>query len=141
MGFLSRKKKNPEPAVIEETHPLEEELQRMEEAVPERPVAVEPEPRDDFDAAAPTAGPVPDEGSSSSQAAGEDPSSAPPADGEVAMDAGFGPSPGEEVRDEAPEVEQPDEALLAPPARPSLRVEAALNGPPRTTTRTLVKGG
>ncbi len=37
MGFLSRKKK-PEPAVVEETHPLEEELQRMEEAVPERPV-------------------------------------------------------------------------------------------------------
>ncbi|HXF30715.1 MAG TPA: AAA family ATPase [Solirubrobacterales bacterium] len=38
MGFLSRKKK-PEPVVAEETHPLEEELQRMEEAVPERPVA------------------------------------------------------------------------------------------------------
>ncbi len=44
MGFLSRKKK-PEPAVAEETHPLEEELARMEEAVPERPVNdyVEPE--------------------------------------------------------------------------------------------------
>jgi chromosome partitioning protein len=38
MGFLSRKKKNREPAVVEETHPLEEELQGMEEAVPERPV-------------------------------------------------------------------------------------------------------
>ncbi len=37
MGFLSRKKKTPEPVVTEETHPLEEELQRMEEAVPERP--------------------------------------------------------------------------------------------------------
>ena len=44
MGFLSRKKKNPEPVVTEETHPLEEELQRMEEAVPERPVTdYEPE--------------------------------------------------------------------------------------------------
>jgi chromosome partitioning protein len=43
MGFLSRKKKNPEPAVVEETHPLEEELQGMEEAVPERPVNIEPE--------------------------------------------------------------------------------------------------
>jgi chromosome partitioning protein len=55
MGFLSRKKK-PEPAVVEETHPLEEELQRMEEAVPERPVNDydepeydEPEYEDDFD--------------------------------------------------------------------------------------------
>ena len=38
MGFLSRKKKNPEPVVTEDTHPLEEELARMEEAVPERPV-------------------------------------------------------------------------------------------------------
>ena len=36
MGFLSRKKKIRSPSVVEETHPLEEELQRMEEAVPER---------------------------------------------------------------------------------------------------------
>jgi chromosome partitioning protein len=68
MGFLSRKKK-PEPAVVEETHPLEEELARMEEAVPERPVAdyVEAEYddsseyEDDFDDSPPTAGPVADE--------------------------------------------------------------------------------
>ena len=38
MGFLSRKKKNAEPVLTEETHPLEEELQGMEEAVPERQV-------------------------------------------------------------------------------------------------------
>jgi len=45
MGFLSRKKKNREPVVVEETHPLEEELAGMEEAVPERPVnEYEPEP-------------------------------------------------------------------------------------------------
>jgi chromosome partitioning protein len=50
MGFLSRKKKNREPAVVEETHPLEEELQGMEEAVPERPVNdYEPEYVDDLD--------------------------------------------------------------------------------------------
>jgi chromosome partitioning protein len=49
MGFLSRKKKNLEPVVTEETHPLEEELARMEEAVPERPVAqYEPE-YDDYE--------------------------------------------------------------------------------------------
>jgi chromosome partitioning protein len=59
MGFLSRKPK-PAPVQVEEDHPIVEELQRMEEAVPERPVeeprielpprpepepvAVEPEP-------------------------------------------------------------------------------------------------
>jgi chromosome partitioning protein len=66
MGFLSRKKKNPEPVVTEDTHPLEEELARMEEAVPERPVNdyVEAEyddseyedvPHDDLDEGGPTA--------------------------------------------------------------------------------------
>ncbi|HEX8689222.1 MAG TPA: AAA family ATPase, partial [Solirubrobacterales bacterium] len=63
MGFLSRKSKSASVSV-EEEHPIVEELQEMEEAVPEpsRP-----------------AGPVVDEGSSSSQAAGDDPSSTPPA--------------------------------------------------------------
>jgi chromosome partitioning protein len=37
MGFLSRKPKQA-PVVVEEPHPIDEELQRMEEAVPERPV-------------------------------------------------------------------------------------------------------
>jgi chromosome partitioning protein len=59
MGFLSRKKK-PEPVVTEETHPLEEELQRMEEAVPERPVNDYVE-FDDYDDDPPAAGPVADE--------------------------------------------------------------------------------
>jgi chromosome partitioning protein len=35
MGFLSRKPK-PAPIMVEESHPIVEELQRMEEAVPER---------------------------------------------------------------------------------------------------------
>ena len=74
MGFLSRKKKNPEPVVTEETHPLEEELARMEEAVPERleneyqepersydEYGPEAEYEDDVDEAPPTAGPVADE--------------------------------------------------------------------------------
>jgi chromosome partitioning protein len=111
MGFLSRKKKNPEPAVVEETHPLEEELQRMEEAVPERPVNdyVEPdydgdEYEDDFDEGAPTAGPVADEYPSSSQAAGEEHSSAPPAGEAYADDAGNSvPAPVEQSRVEAPQ--------------------------------------
>ncbi|HVX32680.1 MAG TPA: AAA family ATPase, partial [Solirubrobacterales bacterium] len=126
MGFLSRKKKNREPAVVEETHPLEEELQRMEEAVPERPVNdYEPEYQDDFDGGPRAAGPVADEGSSSSRAAGEDPSSAPPAAEAPEQDA------------EAPAAqfeEEEHEAVAAAPPAPSrraapLRVEEALNGP------------
>ncbi len=65
MGFLSRKKKNLEPVVTEETHPLEEELQGMEEAVPERVVdqypAPEPAYRDEMDVTAPPAGPAAEE--------------------------------------------------------------------------------
>jgi chromosome partitioning protein len=70
MGFLSRKKKHEPTNVIEETHPLEEELQRMEEAVPERPVNEyaepdaeyddQPEYQDDFDDAPPPAPPADD---------------------------------------------------------------------------------
>jgi chromosome partitioning protein len=48
MGFLSRKKK-PEPVVAEDNHPLEEELARMEEAVPERPVADYEAEYDDYE--------------------------------------------------------------------------------------------
>src|ERR1700761_7679354 len=57
MGFLSRKKK-PQP-VIEDTHPLEEELKGMEEAVPE-PQYVDSDDLDEGAPAegAPTAGPV-----------------------------------------------------------------------------------
>ena len=64
MGFLSRKPK-PAPVVVEEEHPIVDELRRMEEAVPEMPRS---------------AGPVPGDDSSSSQAAGEEPSPAPPAE-------------------------------------------------------------
>ena len=131
MGFLSRKKKNREPAVAEETHPLEEELARMEEAVPERPVndfpgedleegAARddfdgPSSRDGFDAGSPAAGPVADERTSSSQAAGEARPSAPPAEGEVAADAdGVGAGRTEEARDGTPAVERPRDEAPSP---------------------------
>jgi chromosome partitioning protein len=58
---------------VDEQHPIVEELQRMEEAVPERL------PDDEGREPLPT-GPVVDEHSSSSQAAGEEPSSTPPVD-------------------------------------------------------------
>jgi chromosome partitioning protein len=69
MGFLSRKKPKPAPVDIHEERPMEDELQGMEEAVPERPV----EPVDDGDWAT---GPVSD---TSSSPTGEDPASSPPA--------------------------------------------------------------
>ncbi len=130
MGFLSRKKKNREPAVIEETHPLEEELQGMEEAVPERrvdeypdpePAYREPEYEDDIDVASPTAGPVPHEESSSSQAAGEDPSYVPPADAAAQSDA---QAPTPPVEEEEPEAAAPVSGGVKVG---SLRVEEALN--------------
>ncbi len=74
MGFLSRKPK-PAPAVVEEPHPIVEELERMEEVVPEYR-SEEPRPT----------GPVVEDDSSSSQAAGEEPSSKPPAGGACVED-------------------------------------------------------
>ncbi len=67
MGFLSRKKPKAAPVTVEESRPIDEDLQRMEELVPE------PE-------ALPSAGPVVEMDTSSSQAAGEAPISAPPAE-------------------------------------------------------------
>jgi chromosome partitioning protein len=102
MGFLSRKKKHEPTNVVEETHPLEEELQRMEEAVPERPMNDyereaeydEPDYEDERDEVQPAAGPSPAD-------------DATPADSQPP----------------APQVEQPQAAAPAP-----LRVEEALNG-------------
>jgi chromosome partitioning protein len=69
MGFLSRKKPKPAPLMVEEEiHPIVEELERMEEVVPEYH-SDEPRPT----------GPVAGDDSSSSQAAGEEPSSMSPA--------------------------------------------------------------
>jgi len=131
MGFLSRKKKNREPVVVEETHPLEEELQGMEEAVPERPVNdYEPEyveleaEQDDIDESAPTAGPVAHEGSSSSRAAGEDLSYAPPADAAGSVDA---PPPAAAVEEQEPEAVASVPTPPAPAEPAPLRVEEALN--------------
>ncbi len=48
MGFLSRKTKN-KSATAEEPHPIFEELERMEEAVPERLLDSDPELEDESD--------------------------------------------------------------------------------------------
>jgi chromosome partitioning protein len=65
MGFLSRKKPKAAPVTVEESRPIDEDLQRMEELVPA------PDERS-------STGPVPGTDTSSSQAAGEAPISAPP---------------------------------------------------------------
>jgi chromosome partitioning protein len=71
MGFLSRKNKFVPPPAEDERHPIVEELERMEEVIPETP---------------PPAGPVAAEDSSSSQAAGEEPTATPPAGEAVEAD-------------------------------------------------------
>ncbi|HWH20109.1 MAG TPA: AAA family ATPase [Solirubrobacterales bacterium] len=134
MGFLSRKKK-PQP-VVEDNHPLEEELRGMEEAVPEAQYV---------DAGAPAAGPVADEYSSSSQAAGEEHPSAPPADEAESVERGFEESPAAEDGfetprteeesyeapeqdapvNEAPPVEQAAPAAPVAPAQPEVAVNAS----------------
>jgi chromosome partitioning protein len=45
MGFLSRKKPKPAPVEIHEEHPISDELQQMEELVPERTVEEPPAPQ------------------------------------------------------------------------------------------------
>lgn len=110
MGFLSRKKKNPEPVVTEDTHPLEEELARMEEAVPERPVAdyepeydKAPEDEDDYDEEPPAAEPEP-------VAVAPAPAPAPPV---------VEPTPGPEARVE-PTAEPEAEVVAAPVEEPEV---------------------
>jgi chromosome partitioning protein len=106
MGFLSRKKPKPAPVEIQEERQIVDDLQEMEEAVPERP----------RDEGLRPAGPVAHEDSSSSQAAGEEPSSAPPAGEELEVDrdrpsevVGEGPTLSEEAALEAAEEEAPEE--------------------------------
>jgi chromosome partitioning protein len=83
MGFLSRKNKSA-PVSVDEEHPIVEELQQMEEAVPQRPaqddLGIDPLPAGPVaqDEAARSAGPVAGQGTSPSQAAGEEPSPTPP---------------------------------------------------------------
>ena len=117
MGFLSRKSKSAPTSIVDEQHSIVDELQEMEEVVPEttRP-----------------AGPVMDEGSSSSQAVGKDPSSMPPAAGAgsntTSTPSSSEPTPVPAVG-EAVGVDEPDE-----PARTSDEAEE----PARMSARDLI---
>src|SRR6185312_1061587 len=120
MGFLSRKPK-PAPIQVDEQHPIVEELQRMEEAVPERAVAESPAGHTPQ-----AAGPVVDEHSSSSQAAGEErPSTPPPAEAQGAE--------GSSASVEAPPAPvEPAAIAPAPVAPPVVKAEPA---PPEEPAR------
>jgi chromosome partitioning protein len=106
MGFLSRKPKSAS-LTVEEPHPIVEELQKMEEAVPERAVA------DSEGRERPPAGPAVRQDSSSSQAAGEEPSPTPPAD-ERSQPSGSAAEDALEDSGSAVQVEAP--------AKPSVKV-------------------
>jgi chromosome partitioning protein len=109
MGFLSRKNKFAPAPVEDERHPIVEELEAMEEVIPER--------RDDESPSRPPTGPVEAEDSSSSQAAGEEPTATPPVEEriEVSRERSVAPEP---ISPPAPEAEEPERFmprdLLAP---------------------------
>jgi chromosome partitioning protein len=129
MGFLSRKPK-PAPIQVDEQHPIVEELQRMEEAVPERAA---PEPEGPSPQAA---GPVADEHSSSSQAAGEERPSAPPPAEARPMDSG--PAASVEVAAPAERAAAPAPVAVkaepAPPEEPARMMPRDLIAPSRLDT-------
>jgi chromosome partitioning protein len=87
MGFLSRKSKFVSTPVEDEPHPIVEELERMEEAVPER--------RDDEISEVSAAGPVPDDGGA--LRAGHGPSSTPPSSAPPAEDASEAVAPATQI--------------------------------------------
>jgi chromosome partitioning protein len=96
MGFLSRKNKSA-PVAVDEPHPIVEELQQMEEAVPEarddenwEPLPTGPVAQEDQRAR--SAGPVAEGDPSSSQAAGDVPPSTPPAGDASVAEASMGRS-------------------------------------------------
>jgi chromosome partitioning protein len=113
MGFLSRKNKFKQTAVVEETHPIIEELEEMEEVIPERPRP---------------AGPV---------AAGDPP---PPAVAKASSEAGPPTTPpaGEAIEiDAAPAVVESAPKAEAP-APPVVEAEDAPSEPERFMPRDLL---
>jgi chromosome partitioning protein len=119
MGFLSRKSKFVSTPVEDEPHPIVEELERMEEAVPEGPI-------DEKTSEGSTAGPVPGDGGVLRAGHGPSstpPSSAPPAGeaSEVAVSAAV--TAEAEKADDGPERFMPRDLLA--PSRHEVVVEKA----------------
>jgi chromosome partitioning protein len=140
MGFLSRKNKFAPTPVVDEPHPIVEELQHMEEAVPELetersatgPVAQE-DPR------ARPAGPVAEGDPSSSQAAGDVPPPTPPAGEAPMVEASKGPTTSV-VEAEAPAVktavvEEPERFMPRDLLAPSRRETVVERAEPETPVK------
>ncbi|HEX3325109.1 MAG TPA: AAA family ATPase [Solirubrobacterales bacterium] len=135
MGFLSRKNKSAPTPVVDEPHPIVEELQQMEEAVPERTTEPREEDSSERSAAGPVAeedqrarpaGPVAEGDPSSSQAAGDVPPSTPSAGDAPVAEASVGqsaPAAVAEAVDEEPERFLPRDLLA--PSRHEVVVERA----------------
>ncbi|HEY2335381.1 MAG TPA: AAA family ATPase [Solirubrobacterales bacterium] len=135
MGFLSRKNKSAPAPVVDQPHPIVEELQEMEEAVPEREVESRADeiserstagPVTEEDQRARPAGPVAEGDPSSSRAAGDVPPSTPPAGDASGTEASVGrsaPAAVAEVVDEEPERFLPRDLLA--PSRHEVVVERA----------------
>jgi chromosome partitioning protein len=126
MGFLSRKNKFKQTAVVEETHPIVEELEEMEEVIPESPRSAGPVTAGD---------PPPPAVAKASSAAG--PPTVPPAEEAVEADV-LPPAPEagpEPAAPEAPVVEarEPEPVVEAEetPAEPERFMPSDLLAPSR----------
>jgi chromosome partitioning protein len=125
MGFLSRKNKSV-PVSTDDPHPIVEELQRMEEAVPERQPEHDSEQGSDHMPADPVAGEDP----SSSQATDEGLNPPPPEDGAV-EDSSVAPAADAaeaEVADDGSERFMPRD-LIAPSRHEAVVEEPAAEAP------------
>jgi chromosome partitioning protein len=118
MGFLSRKNKSAPVSTAEETHPIVEELQAMEEAVPERA-------RDDEGSEPSAAGPVAGQGSPAHPPETQDP---PPPTGEAPESAAPAVAVKTEEREEAPADSEPERFMPRDLIAPS-RHEAVVEEP------------
>jgi chromosome partitioning protein len=127
MGFLSRKNKFASPPVEDERHPIVEELEAMEQAVPER--ATPAGPVSAGDEAAQPAGPVAEGDPSSSQAAGDVPPSTPAGEASVARASVIQADPVAEVATPAADAEV---------AVPAAEAEVAEQEPERFMPRDLL---
>jgi chromosome partitioning protein len=124
MGFLSRKSKFVSTPSDDEPHPIVEELERMEAEMPELPDRSQ------------SAGPVAAGDSSSSRAAGEEPTAAPPAGEAVGEDAS--PAPTSESSAAASADSSPVPAAVADSSpAPATRIVEA-EGPERLKARDLI---
>jgi chromosome partitioning protein len=108
MGFLSRKNKFKSATVVEEQHPIVEELEEMEELLPETPRPAGPVAAGDLDAPRP-AGPVtagdPPPPPVAKASSGAVPPTAPPAGEALEVEASKGPAAPVVVSEPEPEPE------------------------------------